>query len=145
MGCHFSSRGFSQSRDQTPVSHMSPALQADSLPLSHQGSLLASYVLSKCLLNEGVHTTFSGKCRALCIQSLLAPGPSGRCSHVFYYSLTLGRVFKERGHHPTPRGACTFLLYFDPGFSSSEKPPPSTPNHPHPSLLAKWLPYGETW
>ena len=130
----FSSRGFSPSRDQTPVSHTSPALQADSLPLSHQGSLLASYVLSKCLVNEGVYTTFSGKCRALCIQSLPAPGPSGLCSHVFNYSLTLGWVFRERGHHPAPRGACAFLLYLDPGFSSSEKPPsPSPPQPPSPS------------
>ena len=33
-----SSRGSSQSRDQTRISFPSPALQADSLPPSHQGS-----------------------------------------------------------------------------------------------------------
>ena len=71
---------FSRSRDQTPVSHTSPASQADSLLLSHQGSLLASNVLSKCLVSEGVYTTFSGKCRTLCTQSLPPPGPSGLCS-----------------------------------------------------------------
>ena len=127
----FSSRGFSPSRDQTPVSHTSPALQADSLPLSHQGSLLASYVLSKGLVNEGVYTTFSGKCRALCIQSLPAPGPSGLCSHVFNYSLTLGWVFRERGHHPAPRGACNFLLYLilaSPPVRNLPRPPPQPPS-----------------
>ena len=36
VGCHSSSRGSSQPRDRTHVS--SPALQADSLPLSHEGS-----------------------------------------------------------------------------------------------------------
>ena len=34
------SRGSSQPRDQTSVS-LSPALQADSFPLSHQGSLMS--------------------------------------------------------------------------------------------------------
>ena len=94
------------------------------------------------MVNEGVYTTLSGKCRTFCVQSLLPPGPSGLCSRVFNYSLTFGWVSRERGHHSAPRGACTFLLYLDPGFSSSEKPPP---DHPHPSLLAKWLPSGEIW